>query len=160
MKLILTTKKQEILVDEQDYKNIPMLANMKWMISTNGYAICKKYDKLIHKYSIFRMHRLVMNALIGYDVDHIDGNKLNNQKANLRICTRSENARNKKMSKSNTSGYKGVCWFKEREKWMVKISPNGKSITVGYFDNLKEAARAYNAKAVELFGEFALLNKI
>ena len=96
----------------------------------------------------------------GYVIDHIDGNSLNNQKNNLRICTQSQNCSNQKIGKSNTSGYKGVSYNKGQGKYNSRIRFNKKLIHLGYFVNLKDAARAYNEAAVKYHGEFANLNKI
>ena len=92
-------------------------------------------------------------------VDHIDHDGLNNCKSNLRIATLSENRRNSRKAKDTSSKYKGVSWHKNNKKWEVKIGFNYKKIHIGYFNNIKEAAEAYNKKAKELFGEFAYLNK-
>ena len=104
------------------------------------------------------MHRLIMDAPKGMDIDHINGNPLDNRKSNLRICTRAENMRNRGAQKNNTSGYKGVGWCKHRKKWHAQIKHNGKQIYIGRYKDKEEAARAYDAKAKELHGEYAHLN--
>ena len=87
-----------------------------------------------------------------------DGDGLNNQKANLRICTRSQNKMNGKSYKNSSSKYKGIWWVKKNKKWRVRIRLNNKTIHLGYFKDETEAAKAYDSKAKELFGEFARLN--
>ena len=92
-------------------------------------------------------------------VDHIDRNPLNNHISNLRWVTNGENGRNK-LSRKGSSKYKGVYFHKKRKKWEVQIQLNNKRQYLGSFDCEKEAAQAYNDKAKEIFGEFALLNDI
>jgi hypothetical protein len=104
------------------------------------------------------LHRLLMNPPKGMVIDHINHNGLDNRKENLRICTNAENVRNSRNSQNNTSGYKGVCWDKSNKKWKARIGKDYKQIHIGCFDILEEAARAYDAKAKELFGEYAQLN--
>lgn len=91
-------------------------------------------------------------------VDHINGNGLDNRRANLRPATHAQNQRNKGLQSNNTSGFKGVCWDAPRGRWHAKICLNGRTIFLGRFDEAEEAARAYDAAAVRYFGEFARLN--
>ncbi len=104
------------------------------------------------------MHRLIMDAPKGMEVDHINGNSLDNRKSNLRICTRSQNQRNSGPLKNNTSGYKGVVRYHRIKKWAARIKHNSKSIHIGCYDDKEEAARARDKKAKELHGEYAYLN--
>ena len=91
-------------------------------------------------------------------VDHIDGDKTNNHRENLRWATHSENSRNRKMQTNTSSVYKGVCFYKPLQKWAAKLRINAKTKHLGYFTNEREAAEAYNAAAIEHYGEFAKLN--
>lgn len=103
------------------------------------------------------MHRFITNCPFGMEIDHRDGNKLNNQKCNLRICTPTQNKRNIKKQSNNKAGYKGVSYF--GNKYIrATISINRKQIHLGFFPDLITAAKAYDKKAKELFGEFAYLN--
>ena len=104
------------------------------------------------------MHRLIMDAQERQEIDHADGNGLNNQKDNLRFCTHSQNHMNRKPTKGS-SKYKGVSWHKAAKKWNARITLNKKTVSIGYFDSEIIAAKAYDEKAIELFGEFAKLNK-
>jgi hypothetical protein len=104
------------------------------------------------------MHRMVVNAPKGLFVDHINHNGLDNRKANLRICTNLQNLRNKRPKTGCTSEYKGVHWCKGRNKFRANIYLNKKAIHLGYFHDEIAAAKAYDEKARELFGEFAYLN--
>ncbi len=125
------------------------------------------------------MHRYILdlncdNTYTDQVVDHIDGNGLNNTKSNLRLCSRSENSCNKRLRSNSQTGYRGVTerkptqYFKKdgvltihtlKKQWKAYITPKGKKrITIGYYKNIEEAAKAYDEKAKELFGEFAKLN--
>ncbi len=109
-------------------------------------------------YTQIRMHRLIMNAEDGQEVDHINHDGLDNRKDNLRIADRGQNSANRRIAVNNSSGYKGVYWQKERGKWRAHIRKDKKNIHLGYFDSVVKAAIAYDEAARELFGEFALLN--
>jgi hypothetical protein len=87
--------------------------------------------------------------------DHINHNKLDNRRNNLRICTPSQNQANKVIGLGNHSGAKGVCYSNARNKWRSQIGFHGKKITIGYFNNVNDAITAYAKKAIELYGEFA-----
>ena len=121
-----------------------------WYCSPNGHKRRRR--------TILQIHRLIMDAPKGMDVDHINGNPLDNRKSNLRICSRAENLRNRGANKNNTSGYKGVSWHKRNKKWACQIKHNYKKIHVGNYATPEEAARAYDKKAKELHGEYAYLN--
>ncbi len=103
------------------------------------------------------MHRLIMNPPPGFVVDHFNGNKHDNRRSNLRVCTQSENRRNARKF-CGASRFKGVSWSRWAGKWQAGICHNGKSIHLGYFDDEIDAALAYDRKARELFGAFAYLN--
>ena len=109
------------------------------------------------------IHRLVANEFISNPdnkpmVDHIDGIKDNNVYTNLRYATKSENQLNIPKYITNTSGYKGVCWAKQNQKWLAQINVNNKKIYIGYFTDIIEAAKAYDKKALELCSDYAILN--
>jgi hypothetical protein len=101
---------------------------------------------------------LLMLAPDGMDVDHINGDGLCNLRENLRLCTHSENLHNRGKQINNTSGYKGVYFHKQSKKFTAKIRLEGKTTSLGYYDSPIEAAQAYDAKAREIFGEFARTN--
>lgn len=104
------------------------------------------------------MHHQVLRSPDGTETDHRDGNGLNNQKSNLRVCTGSQNQCNQRTPKNNKSGYKGVSWNGNARKWQASIGINGKTLHMGYFFCLIKAARTYDSAAREHFGEFARLN--
>jgi len=99
-----------------------------------------------------------MKANSGEVVDHINHNLLDNRRQNLRICTPSENKRNRVLAKNNSSGYKGVNWSKGANKWRTQISINGKQKHLGLFNNILLAAEAYDSAAQKYYGEFAYTN--
>lgn len=155
MKKIELTQGKEALVDD-DYFNI--LSKWKWYYD-GGYAKRKKClpNKIL---KTIWMHREIMKTPQGLCTDHIDGNGLNNQKINLRICTNDQNQRNSKKQVNNTSGFKGVIVNKTTKKFQAQIRSNSRKIHLGYFNTAKEAAKAYNIAAKKLHGEFASLNNI
>jgi hypothetical protein len=145
------------LVDDEDYERVSHLSWYAQVTPSTAYAV---HNKRIPNqgWKKLRLHRLIMGAPDDAEVDHIDGNGLNNQRYNLRIVTRADNMKNKNIYKNNSSGYKGVTWDTSRNKWRAQVGFNGKSVTIGRFGNLEDAAQAYDDKATQLFGEFANLN--
>jgi len=103
------------------------------------------------------LHRVLMQAPKELTVDHKNGDGLDNRRENLRLCTSTQNKYNSKMRSHNTSGYKGVCKG-YGSKWTASMSCGGRRLYLGTFETGEQAAKAYDAKARELFGEFALLN--
>lgn len=105
-----------------------------------------------------KLHRVIFLYHHGYlpdRIDHIDTNPSNNRIENLRECTSQQNSCNAKMSKANSSGFKGVYWRNDRSRWVAKITFKGKKYTAGSFKDINEAAEAANKKRIELHGEFA-----
>lgn len=90
--------------------------------------------------------------------DHINGNGLDNRRANLRPVTNTQNSANRRRGRNNTSGFKGVSWRKDIQCWTAYIRGNGQASHLGMFDNAEAAARAYDAAALTLWGEYASLN--
>lgn len=153
MKKIPLTKGAFAVVDDDMFDS---LSQHHWFLSSNGYAMrnCAIGNG---KYSAMCMHRQILNLEKGdkKDVDHINMDHLDNRKENLRICTRSENMRNRGKNKNNKSGYKGVSWFARDSKWVAGIKHNGKRKYLGLFDDPALAHEAYKKVALELHGEFA-----
>lgn len=150
MKRIPLTQGKFAIVDDEDYERL--VAMGKWQY-VNGYA-----SKSIWPNKAIKMHRLIANTPDGFETDHVNGNKLDNRRKNLRACTVSQNQWNCGISKSNTSGFKGV--HRSRKRWKTCIRVNGDLMYIGTFDTPIEAARAYNAAAIKYHGEFAKLNEI
>jgi hypothetical protein len=158
MKKIKLTQNKYALVDDADY---PYLNKWKWCANKNRntwYAV--RAEKLEDKTTLVLMHRVILNTPKGVKTDHEDGNGLNNQRHNIRVCTTAQNAMNSRKPSNNTSGYKGVTWNKKLKKFSARIQINGRSIHLGVFHSAKEASKAYDKKATELFGSFALINKV
>lgn len=121
---------------------------------------CRGYVSGAHRQGDTRtvyLHREIMGNP-DCQIDHIDGNRLNNQRSNLRRCTNQENQRNKKAQKNNTSGYKGVSWHKRDKIYEVNIRVDKKLIYLGRTDCLEDGAKLYDTFAKIYFGEFANLN--
>jgi HNH endonuclease len=155
MKTISLTKGFSAIVDDADFE---WLMQWEWhciVNKRNKYAVRSLHGIRMHG---IRMHRVIINAPSGILVDHIDGNGLNNQRSNLRLCTNAQNMRNMKISPRGTSQYKGVQWRKDHSKWQTSIMSNYRRYHIGYFTSEVEAARAYDAAAIRHFGEFACLN--
>ena len=106
------------------------------------------------------MHNLVMKHKDNTETDHINHNKLDNRRKNLRVCSCSENHMNMIIPKHNTSGYKGVCWDKSRSNYRAYIKLYQKQISLGRYSDKTSAALAYNKAALFYFGEYAKLNDI
>lgn len=151
MKQIPLTKGKFAVVDDEDYEE---LSRYKWFVDSIGYAGRNiRYPGMGRK--TLRMHRFLMGLDFGDRrmVDHIDGDGLNNQRSNLRICNHSQNGRNQGRCASNTSGIKGVT--RNKGKWVAQISLMGKQIYIGCFDTPEEAGAAYREAARKFHGEFA-----
>lgn len=141
------------LVDDEDYE---YLSQHKWYAAfKNGTWYAKRGIWVDGKTKCEFMHRVIMNAPIGLLVDHKDGNGLNNQKTNIRLCTALQNARNKKPLRKFKGTKKNICGNFE-----ARIKVNGKLIQLGIFKNEIDAAITYNNAAIKYFGEFARLNII
>lgn len=158
MKKIKLTQGKYALVDNSDFE---LLNQWKWNYSS-GYA--RRIQEKNGKRSIIYMHRLLMgnvrSILIKTVVDHINRNKLDNRKNNLRICTQFQNTHNHGINKNNTSGFKGVSWSKNINRWHASIWLKRKNIHIGYFKNKKTAAKAYDEFSKRLHKEFGRLNFI
>ena len=153
MRKIELTQGKFAIVDDEDYE---YLRQFKWYYR-EGYA-ARGIRKPNGKWTTIYMHRVIMGASECMEVDHINGDKSDNRKENLRICTLLENRRNRTKYKSNTTGYKGVYY--DRRKIRAKIKTDNKQIYLGSFKTLKEAAKAYNEAALKYHGEYARLNKV
>jgi hypothetical protein len=133
------------------------LSKHSWHLSAKGYAATNVPGPLTRQRTVL-MHRLVIAATEEQEVDHIDGNPLNNRLSNLRVVTHQQNLFNQKKKTGTVSKYKGVTWCKRSSKWLAQVMKNKRNNFLGYFVDEMEAARAYDSAARELFGQFARTN--
>jgi hypothetical protein len=151
------------LIDDTDYD---LIKQYTWTPSRNGLTLYADTFGYIKKgcsgvkSSRTSMHKMVLGGTIGdgKEIDHIDGNGLNNTRLNLRVCSHRQNLQNRKISKRNTSGYKGVSWSSAANKWKASIKIGEKNTHIGLFTCLIKAAKAYDNAAKKHFGEYARLN--
>lgn len=147
----------------EDYKLIPLTKGKFAMVDNEDFDILKGVNwyfdgKYVKNNTLGYMHRYIMNAKPDLEVDHIYHNTLDNRKKNIRLVTRAQNTANSKHRKECSSKYKGVCFNKIVKKWVCSLMFKGVVYNLGYFTDEKEAGKAYDLKALELFGEFAYLN--
>ena len=144
-----TKKGEAFFFDFFDYE---LLTSYHWSISKRGYVVAKIKRKEVP------MHKLLFTNTKGYDVDHISGDKLDNRKSKLRICTHQQNMFNQKIRKNNTTGFIGVSLMKNIGKYEAYVHHNGKKYSMGLHRNAVDAAIARDKGAINLFGEYARLN--
>jgi hypothetical protein len=148
MTWIPLTQNKYALVDDSDFE---LVTQHKWYYN-EGYAVT------YHKGQRIRMHRLILGASKNQKTDHKNRDRLDNRRANLRVCTTQQNNRNISMRKDNTSGYKGVFLDKSTGHWRPLVYVDGKSKTCGQFLNKQHAALAYDLWATFFHGEYASTN--
>ena len=150
--IVLYNKKQEevsrALIDLED---IDKVKDLKWYMDSRGYAFNGKKRVLLH--------RLVMDCPNDMIVDHINHNRLDNRKENLRICNSSQNNMNRNKTNRNTSGYTGVCYKPKINKWQSYITINKKSIHLGYYNTPEEANEIRKQAEIDYFGEYRNKNQ-
>ena len=152
MKHIILTRNKFAIVDDDKFE---WLNQWKWCALKGVhtyYAVCYQGKNFVY------MHRLILNAQKGQDTDHRNHNGLDNRIENIRLCTQSQNLANSRKRKNCSSKYKGVHYFKRARKWTAQIRFKQKQIHLGYFNSEIEAAKAYDKKAIKVFGEFARIN--
>lgn len=156
--VILYNKNREAvaktIVDECDLERV---SAHKWRMDCYGYAVTRN-DKL--GLCNYRLHRMLLGDPKGYEVDHIDGDKLNNRRSNLRIVTSQQNAMNRRMSRVSSSGYVGVHASRSiSNPWEARIRKNGKIYHLGLFKTKEDAAKAREVAELRMFGEYSPLNR-
>lgn len=120
-----------VSVDDEDFKE---LNKHKWCLNSGGYA-----TRRLNTHKSILMHRWINNTPEGFETDHINGNKLDNRKENLRTVTHSQNQLHSRLPKTNTSGVKGVVWDKKNKKWQAQLKVNGKNHFLGRYKTIIEA---------------------
>jgi hypothetical protein len=152
-KSIPLSQGKSALVDDEDYDR---LNAYEWFLSGTGYAVgfVPRDDKFRLEY----LHRFITQAAEGQLVDHINGDSLDNRQTNLRFATPRQNVQNKRLSSLSLTGLKGVGYHRDRRKYHARIQLQGICFHLGFFDDAKTAALAYDEAARLLFGEFAACN--
>jgi hypothetical protein len=158
MKEIPLTQNKVALVDDEDFEALNQFnwyaaqRDTRWYAMRNGPKVKRKRLYMV------MMHREIVNAPCGVDVDHWNRDGLDNRRKNLRLCSRTENLRNKRRRYDSKSPYKGICYRVPNQSWQVRIRRDREEIHIGYFPDPISAAVAYDVAAILLFGEFACLN--
>lgn len=152
MRTIKLTQGKIALVDDSDYE---IVNQFKWYARRGYDTFYASCDAVTERH----MHRFILGlSKTDPEVDHINGNGLDNTRKNLRLATSTQNKANRPKAVGKSSIYKGVCWDKNRQKWLATITIDYKLKYLGRFDLEIDAALAYNKAAIEQFGEFAQLN--
>lgn len=141
----ITSTNEKFFFDLEDYDKIK---NYCWYISKQGY-VCNRTNR-----DAILLHRLIMEPQEELEVDHINHNKIDNRKENLRNCSSSENNMNKDLQTNNTSGHAGVYWHKQNEKWCSEIRVKNKKIYLGSFPTIEEAIESREKAEIKYFKEF------
>lgn len=152
---------RKLFTVQVDPDDVDLATDFYWAL-TRGYAcrpgVAPRLLKPLHTQR--SLHRAIAERVHGdisdFEVDHKDHNPLNNTRENLRLVSSSQNKWNMRKPSHNTSGYKGV--LRSRGKWVARIKKGGKTRHIGTYEDLIEAAKAYDKAALELFGEFACVN--
>lgn len=146
-------KDQFALVDDDDFDR---LRSTRWFLSGSGYAV--GFVQQDGRFKLVYMHRLILGAEPDALADHINADKLDNRRSNLRLATPEQNGQNKRLNSLSETQLKGVGWHKRRRKYHARIQLLGMRYHLGYFEDAESAALAYDAAAKALFGEYAHVN--
>lgn len=149
------TQGQVALVDAADYE---LLSARGWYAAKSRSGFYAATGASGRPGGLVLMHRLLLRPAAGLQVDHINRNRLDNRRANLRLCTPGQNSRNVGVHSRNTSGFKGVSRHSDGHAWIASINAEGVKRYLGSFAHLEDAARAYDAAALKHYGDFAFLN--
>lgn len=151
MKRILLSNGGWAIVDDEDWL---YLVGFNWHTNkTSKYAMCNS-PPLHGEY----MHRVIAKRVgldCSYEIDHVNGDRLDNRRCNLRAATRSQNSYNAKRRRDNTSGFRGVCWDKRRSKWQASIKFGGRRLFLGNYDTKEAAAFAYKIASKKYYKAFS-----
>lgn len=151
-KIYLANNKGTVFIDDEDFN---YLSTLKWHAqhtwNNRLYAVTSLGGKKV------QMHRIVLGTPAGKFTDHINGNGLDNRRANLRLATISQNKANSGPYRNNKNGYRGVTWA-SKNRWRAKINVNNRRIDLGCFKTREEAARAYDQASDKWFGGYGYKN--
>lgn len=145
----VTSNGESFFFDKEDFEKV---SQFSWFM-VKGYPTARRKKVTLHTF-------IMGKAPTGYEYDHINRNPADNRRSNLRLATRRENIANKIKSKGKTSKYKGVFWLKNKRVWVSVLIYKGEVFRLCRSHSEEECAEAYNKKALELYGEFAVLNII
>lgn len=155
MKPVPLTQGTFALVDDKDYERV---MKHKWRFGGgNGHPAAVRTARINGRRTTVLLSHYILATRFPV-IDHADGDPMNNQRCNLRPCTRLQNAKNRKIQK-HSSRYKGVSYFKATGKWQCSIGINGGKKHLGFFDDEREAAYAYDISAIHFYGRFARTNQ-
>ena len=143
------------IIDASDF---PAVSEFSWSLGKRGYPVAHTSRRAESGHRTFPLHRFLMNPEDGYDVDHVSGDKLDNRRANLRVCSHQQNMFNQKMRSTNSTGYYGVSKMKSTGRYEAYIHFDGKKKYLGTYMTAEEAASARDKAATRLFGVYARLN--
>ena len=132
-----------------DIDDIDRVKKHRWCLNGKGYSITSVKGKTL------LLHHLILPFKRGYNTDHQNRNRLDNRRDNLRYATYSENCQNTSLRNDNSSGHSGVNWYKERRKWVARLSINGRRIYLGMFKNKQQAIRTRNVAERKYYKEFS-----
>jgi len=157
MKEIPLTRGYTALVDDADF---PLVSQSRWQArpDRNTVYASRGVRDGSGKTKTLYMHVALLDAGDGLVVDHINGNGLDNRRKNLRIATRGQNVHHSFTTVKNKHGFRGISFIERYQRWQVSMKTGGRNTYVGFYATAEEAARAYDAKALEVYGEFARLN--
>lgn len=156
--IVLLTRGRFAVISEVDEADVTL---HKWCFHHAGYAVrsvARPGGRSRCGQKMLLMHREIHPVPDGFEVDHKNGNRLDNRRQNLRQCSVSQNQQNRRSTPMNTSGFRGVHWAKHEHKWKAAIRVDGRKVHLGYHLAPEDAARAYDRAAVKYFGEFAVCN--
>jgi hypothetical protein len=144
-------------VAQIDASDLHKVAGFNWFAVVQSYTVyaVRRVSGVKGRGSKISMHRQIIGATNDVQVDHVDLNGLNNRRENLRIATPQQNCFNRRKTRANTSGFKGVCWNRKSRKWQAGIRINGRSVHLGLFETIDAAYNAYCQAANQYHGEYA-----
>lgn len=151
---IQLTRGKVAIVDDEDFA---MVSQFKWNAGCTADGVWYAKRRIPGNKSM-KMHRFILGAQSGELVDHIDGDELNNTRANIRIATPRQNMHNRKSTQGSSTPFKGVFWERKSGRFRVQIKANGECLYLGLFEDVIDAALAYDSAARRIHGEFARLN--